>query len=164
MGSTLVTVFVGTKCILISLHSKLDWFWPLWSWNKNVLTVRINTVPADVLVTWQMYHWTCRINDPLSPTRRLPVSAWCWVMVHVQLCISIVGTLVCVFIDNETREWCHLMHDRRSLELTPLECVSLSMNTQPSVPAFITHANLKCKKYIHLCDEICIWFHLKVGN
>ena len=30
------------------------------------------------------------------------------------------------------------------------------MNTQPSVPAFITHANLKCKKYIHLCDEICL--------
>ena len=51
------------------------------------------------------------------------------------------------------------MHDRRSLEciyLTPLECVSLSINTQPSVPAFITHANLKCKKYIHLCDEICL--------
>ena len=43
-------------------------------------------------------------------------------------------------------------------------CVSLSMNTQPSVPAFITHANLKCKKYIHLCDEIYVWFHLKVGN
>ena len=38
------------------------------------------------------------------------------------------------------------------------------MNTQPSVPAFITHANLKCKKYIHLYDEICVWFHLKVGN
>ena len=36
------------------------------------------------------------------------------------------------------------------------------MNTQPSVPAFITHANLKCKKYIHLCDEICVWFQLKV--
>ena len=51
------------------------------------------------------------------------------------------------------------MHDRPSLEciqLTPLECVSLSMNTQPSVPAFITHANLKCEKYIHLCDEICL--------
>ena len=30
------------------------------------------------------------------------------------------------------------------------------MNTQPSVPAFITHANLKCKKYIHLCDEIWV--------
>ena len=30
------------------------------------------------------------------------------------------------------------------------------MNTQPSVPALITHANLKCKKYIHLCDEICL--------
>ena len=43
-------------------------------------------------------------------------------------------------------------------------CVSLSMNTQPSVPAFIIHANLKCKKYIHLCDEICICFHFKVGN
>ena len=28
------------------------------------------------------------------------------------------------------------------------------MNTQPIVPAFITHANLKCKKYIHLYDEI----------
>ena len=38
------------------------------------------------------------------------------------------------------------------------------MNTQPSVPAFITHANLKCKKYINLYDEICVWFHLKVGN
>ena len=36
--------------------------------------------------------------------------------------------------------------------------------TQPSVPAFITHAYLKCKKYIHLCDEICVSFHLKVGN
>ena len=30
------------------------------------------------------------------------------------------------------------------------------MNTQPSVPAFITHANLKCKKNIHLCDEMCL--------
>ena len=39
-----------------------------------------------------------------------------------------------------------------------------SMNTQPSVPTFITHANLKYKKYIHLCDEICVWFHLKIGN
>ena len=38
------------------------------------------------------------------------------------------------------------------------------MNTQPSVPAFITHANLKCKKYIHLYNEICVWFHLKVWN
>ena len=38
------------------------------------------------------------------------------------------------------------------------------MNTQPSVPAFITHANSKCKKYIHLCDEICVWCHLKFGN
>ena len=38
------------------------------------------------------------------------------------------------------------------------------MNTQPSVPAFITHANSKCKKYIHLCDEICIWFQFKVVN
>ena len=38
------------------------------------------------------------------------------------------------------------------------------MNTQPSVPAFITHANLKWKKHIHLCAEICVWFHLKVGN
>ena len=59
------------------------------------------------------------------------------------------------------------MHNRRSLEciyVTLLECVSLSMNTQPSVPAFITHANLKCKNYIQLYDEICIWFHFKVGN
>ena len=32
----------------------------------------------------------------------------------------------------------------------------MSMNTQPSVPAFITHVNLKCKKYIHLCEEICL--------
>ena len=38
------------------------------------------------------------------------------------------------------------------------------MNTQPCVPAFITHADLKCKKYIHSCDEICIWFHFKVGG
>ena len=38
------------------------------------------------------------------------------------------------------------------------------MNTQPSVPAFITHANLKRKKYIHLCIEICVWSHFKVGN
>ena len=37
---------------------------------------------------------------------------------------------------------------------------SLSISTQPNVPTFITHANLKCKKYIHLCDEICVWFHL----
>ena len=38
------------------------------------------------------------------------------------------------------------------------------MNTQPSVPAFITHANLKCKRNSNSCDEICVWFHLKVGN
>ena len=37
------------------------------------------------------------------------------------------------------------------------------MNTQPCVPAFITHANLKCKKYIDLCDEICVWFLWKLG-
>ena len=49
----------------------------------------------------------------------------------------IAGTLGCVFIDNMA---------------------------QPSVPAFITHAHLKFKKYIHLCDEICVWLHLKVGN
>ena len=29
---------------------------------------------------------------------------------------------------------------------------------------FITLANLKCKNYIHLCHEICIYFNLKVGN
>ena len=23
---------------------------------------------------------------------------------------------------------------------------------------------LKMQKYIHLCDEICVWFHLKIGN
>ena len=38
------------------------------------------------------------------------------------------------------------------------------MNTQSIVPAFITQANLKCKKYIHLCDKICVWFHVKIGN
>ena len=30
------------------------------------------------------------------------------------------------------------------------------MNTQPSVPAFITHANLKCEKYIHLWWNMCL--------
>ena len=34
----------------------------------------------------------------------------------------------------------------------------------PSVPIFITHAYLNFKKYIHLCDEICICFQFKVGN
>ena len=38
------------------------------------------------------------------------------------------------------------------------------MNIQPSIPAFIIHAILKCRKAIHLCDEISIWFHFKVGN
>ena len=37
------------------------------------------------------------------------------------------------------------------------------MNTQPSVTALITHANLNCKKYIHWCDER-ILFHFKIGK
>ena len=57
---------------------------------------------------------------------------------------------MCVHWQWNTLEWCQLN--------------ALQANTQPSVPAFITHANLKCKKYINLCDEICVWFHLKVGN
>ena len=80
-----------------------------------------------------------------------------------------MGTLGCVFIDNETHEsgatkcttseaWSAFSRHHS------IECVSLSMNTQQSVPAFITHANLKCKKCVHVCDEICVWFHLKVGN
>ena len=40
--------------------------------------------------------------------------------------------------------------------------VSLSMNIEPSVPAFITHANLKCREYIPLCDQICMYFHENV--
>ena len=74
---------------------------------------------------------------------------------------------MCVHWQWNTLEWCQLNALQASPVVhlvTPLSCVSLSMNTQPSVPAFITHANLKCKKYIHLYDEICVWFHLKVGN
>ena len=77
------------------------------------------------------------------------------------------NTWLCVHWQWNTLEWCPLNALQASPVVhlvTPLSCVSLSMNTQPSVPAFITHANLKCKKYIHLCDEICVWFHLKVGN
>ena len=72
-----------------------------------------------------------------------------------------------VIIDNETHEsgvtkcttgeaWSAFSWHHSS--------VSLSMNTQPCVPAFITHANLKYKKYIHLCNLKYVWFHLKVGN
>ena len=32
------------------------------------------------------------------------------------------------------------------------------------ITAVITHAHLKCTKYIHLCDEICVCFHFKFGN
>ena len=35
--------------------------------------------------------------------------------------------------------------------------------THNQVFLLLSH-NLKCKKYVHLCDEICVWFHLKVWN
>ena len=82
-------------------------------------------------------------------------------------CGYIVGTLGCVFIDNETHEggvtkcttgeaWSAFSWHHSSV----FHC----QWTHNLVFRFITHANLKCKKYIHLCDEICVWFHLKVGN
>ena len=52
------------------------------------------------------------------------------------------------------------MHDRRSLgAFSWYHSSVLSINTQPSVPAFITYAYLRCTNYIHLYDEICICFH-----
>ena len=71
-------------------------------------------------------------------------------------------------------QWQHLVlcsltmkHTRMvSTKCTPgFACRAVSNTTLvPSVPAFIIHANLRCKKYIHLCCEICVWFHAKVGN
>ena len=66
-----------------------------------------------------------------------------------------MGTLGCVFIDNET-------HESGVTKCTTGEAWSAFSWHHSS--AFITHANLKWKKHIHLCDEICVWFHLKVGN
>ena len=94
-----------------------------------------------------------------------------WVNANVSLVFRVVyiaGTLGCVFIDNETHESgvtkCTTGEAWSAFSWHHSSVFHLSMNTQPSVPAFITHANLKCKKYIHLCDEICVWFHLEVGN
>ena len=85
-----------------------------------------------------------------------------FIIIHFYKCIFTVGTLGCVFIDNETHESgvtkcttgeaCRAFSSPVVHLVTPLSCVSLSMTTQPSVPAFITHANLKCKKYSHLYD------------
>ena len=89
------------------------------------------------------------------------VSVYC----HI---IYIAGTLGCVFIDNETQEsgvtkcttgeaWSAFSWHRSSV----FHC----QWTHNQVFLLLSHMLIwNAKKYIHLCDEICAWFHLKVGN
>ena len=102
--------------------------------------------------------------------------------------VHVAGTLACVFIDNETHtNGVHWIEPRPGVRLvdTIIVCfivnehttkcfvwkafswhhslVSFLMNTQPSVPAFVTHACLKCSKYIiHVIKYVSV-FILKLG-
>ena len=74
---------------------------------------------------------------------------------HMPLCISMISG-VCVQgmwnaqvkgqVTEHTLEWCQLNALQASPVVhlvTPLSCVSLSMNTQPSVPAIETHSIIR---------------------
>ena len=72
------------------------------------------------------------------------VSQW---LLTFNLCVSVTWPLTCAFHIPCT-------HTPEIIDMHRGVCDN----------AFITHANLKCKKCINLCDEICVWFYLKVGN
>ena len=78
----------------------------------------------------------------------------------------IVGTLGCVFLDNEAHESgvtkCMTGEACSAFIWHHSDCVSMSMNTQPIVPAYTTHADLKCANYINSCDKIRMCFHIKI--
>ena len=76
--------------------------------------------------------------------------------------VLITGVLGCLFIGNQMHE-SGVTKSGVHLGDTTRVC-SLSMDTQLSVPVLShTHTYLQCTKYIHLCDEICLCFHFKVG-
>ena len=65
---------------------------------------------------------------------------------QISMCDKSRNTWLCVHWQWNTLEWCQLNALQASPVVhlvTPLSCVSLSMNTQPSVPAIETHSQLK---------------------
>ena len=111
-----------------------------------------------VSVTWPL---TCAFHIPCTHTPEI-------IDMHRGVCDNKAGTLGCVFIDNETHESgvtkCTTGEAWSAFSWHHSSVFHCQWTHKPSVPVFITHANLKCKRYIHLCDEICVWFHLKLGN
>ena len=64
------------------------------------------------------------------------------------MCDKSRNTWLCVHWQWNTLEWCQLNALQASPVVhlvTPLSCVSLSMNTQPSVPAIETHTQMTTK-------------------
>ena len=60
------------------------------------------------------------------------------------------NTWLCVHWQWNTLEWCQLN--------------ALQANTQPNVPAFITHAYLKCKKYMKVGNQFCSLYQVDWRN
>ena len=86
------------------------------------------------------------------------------------MCDKSRNTWLCVHWHWNTLEWCQLNALQASPVVhlvTPLSCVSLSMNTQPSVPAIITVMKCSCFTVIninmnyHYCF---IAFHIQSSN
>ena len=99
--------------------------------------------------------WICQVHIGLSP------GSWQTSLVLGRMCRYSSQILIFIFIGNETHEcavtkctageaWCAFSWHH-------------SMNTQPMVPAFISHAYLKCTECIHWYEEICISFFSKLG-
>ena len=89
----------------------------------------------------------------------------------ISMCDKSRNTWLCVHWQWNTREWCQLNALQASPVVhlvTPLSCVSLSMNTQPSVPAITTHQTkispcTICNRNVHTCVYFC-WCIMGYGT
>ena len=129
--------------------------------NRDSNTARLSTL-------WRQFERTYNISRPFSQ-----LSTWINVVCravsvlcsrhailwweHLVVCsLRMKHTRVVSLNARQAKPGVHLVDTTRV-------CFIVNEHTT-SVPVFITHAKLKCEKYIHLCDGICVWFHLKVGN
>ena len=91
------------------------------------------------------------------------------------MCDKSRNTWLCVHWQWNTLEWCQLNALQASPVVhlvTPLSCVWLSMNTQPSVPAIMKHTSgvTKCTtgealsafSWHHSSVFLCLWTHNQV--
>ena len=83
------------------------------------------------------------------------------------MCDKSRNTWLCVHWQWNTLEWCQLNALQASPVVhlvTPLSCVSLSMNTQPSVPTLMKHTRVvslnarQAKPGVHLVDTTRVCF------